>query len=286
MNIPDCRKLQQPLREGAGMEPPRDAIIETLGFSKRAMLRANVISILSLMATLGLTGVAGYLYLKQPPVIPYVVVLDQDTKVINTIRAKPFEATDAVYADIARRWIVGIRSRSPIEPLTREVRLEAQRLSDKRIYGHVDALMKDQDEEVKAKNGRIAMGIEVSIEDMQLGPIERAKDPNTGQTLTTVKVSWKERLYRPTVGTAGTNAAEEAAQAGAKQPGDRAVIGGGSGKWKAIYCWVTMAEKPQTTTGEFEANPLHIYVIGYNFGGAYQEAPEPNATNPRVSEAQ
>lgn len=268
------------------MEPPRDLIMEAVGVSAAAIRRANVISILALAGLIVALGGVGYLYLKQPPVIPYVVVLDQDTKVVNTIRARPFEANDAVYADIARRWVVGIRSRSPIDPLTREVRLEAQRLTDKRLYGHVDALMKDQDEEVKAKNGRVPMGIEVAIEDMQLGPIERQKDPNTGKTITTVKVSWKERLYRPSAGTTGTNAAEEAAQAGAKQPGDRAVIGGGSGKWAALYAYVGMIEKPQTTTGEFEANPLHIYVISCVFGSAYQEAPQPAATNPRVSEAQ
>jgi type IV secretory pathway TrbF-like protein len=285
MNIPGCRKLQQPLLEGAGMEPPKDLIMEAVGVSSRAIRRANVISILALTGLIVALGGVGYLYLKQPPVIPYVVVLDQDTKVINTIRARPFEANDAVYADIARRWVVGIRSRSPIDPLTREVRLEAQRLTDKRLYGHIDALMKDQDDEVKAKNGRVPMGIEVAIEDMQLGPIERQKDPNTGKTITTVKVSWKERLYRPSAGSTGTNAAEEAAQAGAKQPGDRAVIGGGSGKWAALYAYVGMIEKPQTTTGEFEANPLHIYVISCVFGSAYQEAPQPNA-NPRVSEAQ
>jgi type IV secretory pathway TrbF-like protein len=230
---------------------PDDRIAAGLGFSVRALRRANVVALMALIvAGMGI-AFAGWQVWKAPPVIPYVVVLDQDTKVINTIRAKPFEANDAVYADIARRWITGIRSRSPVDPLTREVQLEAQRLTDKRLYAQINNLMQQQRDELK--NGR--EGIEIGIEDMVLGPIEHTKEAKSGQTITVVKVTWKERKYR---------------------------MEGGEGKWAALYAYVGMVEKPQTTTGELEANPLHIYVVSCTFGPAYNEQP---GANPRVSEA-
>lgn len=234
------------------VDPGEERIATTLGFSRRSMRRAQVVAFMALVVSLVSVSFALWRVWYQPPVIPYVVVLDQDTKVVNTIRAHPFEATDAVYADIARRWIVGIRSRSPVDPLTNQVRNEAKRLTDQRAYRQIVEMMRQQDGELKEHEG-----IEIGIQEMTLGPIAHQTDGKTGQVIITVKVDWRERKYREN---------------------------GGEGKWVPLYAYVAMVEKPQGTTGEFEANPLHIYVIGCSFGAGYIEAPkQPNA---RVSEAQ
>lgn len=207
------------------MKAPKDAMAEQMGVG-----RANVIWWRAITAILAIGNVitVGWLLweIKHEPVIqPWVLTLKDETQILDSIQAKEWEPNAGIYADIARRWIWHIRTKSPDELVNRANLEDAKRMTVKTLGQQMQALSDQTKEEFKKD------GLEVDI-------IMETRPEIVEPGRAVVDVEWRERKYKPT---------------------------GGAGKWIKMAARVGLAQISPKNTGEIEDNPSGIYVISFSF---------------------
>jgi type IV secretory pathway TrbF-like protein len=177
------------------------------------------------LTTVGLTGWLGWEIKTEPVLVPYVLILGDETRVLNTIQAKAWEPNAGVYADIARRWIWHIRTKSPDALVNRANLEDAKRMTAKALGPQMQALADETAKQMKKD------GLEVDIV-MQTDPtlVENGS--------AVVDVDWRERRYKPA---------------------------GGAGEWVRMSGRLHLRAIPPKTTGEIEDNPSGIYVTSFTF---------------------
>lgn len=205
---------------------------EAMGAGRRNLewWRATACATSTLALLLG--GWLAYEIKSEPILEPYVIVVDEETRVLATLTAKNWNPGVENYTDVARRWVQLLQPRSIDDVTVTSMRTEAQRLTDKRAFERIGNMLVERDERLK-KNG------------IELDPIvEAVPDPNYGPHLgddfAIVNVRWKERKYGPT----------------------------GAGAWLGFFANVRVELIRHTDTGQIRDNPAGLYVTDFVFGAS------------------
>jgi len=210
------------------METPADAMAEAMGVGKSSVWWWRLTAVSACISTIGLAAWLCWEVKTEPTVVPYVLILDDETRVLDSIRAKEWQPRGAAYADVARRWVTNIRTRSPNDAVTNQLREEAKRLTDKSLYRQVSNLMLETDEQLKGD------GIEVN-------PMVKATPLSVEADQALVRVEWKERKYKR---------------------------GGNAGAWAGFYGTLSVARVEPAETGEIQSNPLGLYITSFTFAAS------------------
>lgn len=210
------------------MQTPADAMAEAMGVGRSSVRWWRLTAISACISTIGLAGWLCWEIKTEPTVLPYVLILDDETRVLDSIRAKEWQPGAAVYADVARRWVTNIRTRSPNDAVTNQLREEAKRLTDKSLYRQVSNLMVETDQELGGD------GIEVSA-------IVKATPLSVDTDQALVRVEWRERKYKR---------------------------GGSAGAWVGFYGTLAVTRVPPADTGEIQSNPLGLYITSFTFAAS------------------
>src|ERR671919_592407 len=94
------------------METPADAMAEAMGVGKSSVWWWRLTAVSACISTIGLAAWLSWEIKSEPTVLPYVLLLDDETRVLDSIRAKEWQPGAAVYADVATRSSRRRRSRS------------------------------------------------------------------------------------------------------------------------------------------------------------------------------
>lgn len=209
---------------------PGDAVAEAMGAGKKSMRWWRGMAMLQAPATLVLAGWLIWEINTEPTVLPYVIPITEETKVLGTIRAREWPKGGALYADVARRWIWTLRSR-PVDDTTNvSLKLEAQRMSDIRSWERIDNMLK-KEEAGRRKDSGIEISYDISSTPREVGT-------NKGHDYAIVDVEWCERAFGRS---------------------------GGFSDMAGFHAVLTIVRRDPANTGELEANPLGLFVRDYAF---------------------
>jgi len=218
---------------------------ESLARGEKVVFRWVLLVVIAFTWAAAATGWAVYEIKTEPKVEMVFALIDEETRVLATSKAKNWTPDDQAHADIARRWIQNLRSRTVDEAIVKFMRSDMRRITSDSAVGPAAVMLKEMDAKLDDLGGlglQVMDGVETTILGWEReAPPCRAGEGNEYPCVA-VRVDWKERTYaRPNKD--GT---------------------GEVGPWTSWYTNVLVRRRDPVDTAEAEKNGTRLYVVAFS----------------------